>query len=156
MRGILFIAITIIFYSCIKESNTHYVAYLINKTNHVIEIRPFYSGVAPLSNIISLGANETKEIANGNDRGINSAGAGFTSKYFAGADSCVVIFDNTYKITHYVNTPTLLNLKYYLYTSTRNIENLKSYYAETTDINKHSRENIFKYEFIEQDYLDAK
>ena len=144
-----------IFFSCIKESNTHYVAYLFNKTNHVIEIRPFYSGVAS-SNVIVLGANETKEIASGNDRGINSSSAGFTSKYFAGSDSCVVVFDNTYKITHYLNTPASLNLKYYLYTSTRNILNLKSYLTETTDISKHSRENIFKYEFIEQDYLDAK
>ena len=125
----------IIFSSCKKEGTTNHIAYLKNKTNHIIEIRPFYAGLVQTENIIRLLENETKEIANGNDRGIASAEAGFTPKYFAGADSMIVVFDNLYSITHYTNTPLALAPKHYVFTSLRNIGNLKSYTVETKIVN---------------------
>ncbi len=155
MKLILILGFALLFTSCHKEESTLYYAYLKNTTSHKVEIRPFFSGSIPADKVITLLANETKEIANGMDRGIGNQG--FSSSYFGGPnDSVVVLFDNLYSITHYFNTPTTLNSKYYLFTSLRNIGNPKSYLLEKRDISKYQRENKFTFEFKEQDYLDAR
>lgn len=82
--------------------------------------------------------------------------AGFNSKYLNGSDSIIVLFDNLYSITHYINTPLLTARKYYLYASHRNLNNKDSYVYTYRDISKQKRETTYTYEFTEQDYLDAK
>ena len=144
-----------LFAGCIKEGSTSYRAVMINPTMHTIEFRPYYGGVVPPANVFKIGANDTLEIALGSFRGIVGQG-GFISKYFAGTDSVLVVYDNLYSIVHYVYTPVALNPRHYLYSSLRNIGNLKSYEYTFKDHYKGFRSSNYKYIFTEQDYLDAK
>src|SRR6188768_2813313 len=148
----LIIAISILFLTgCIKEEITLYYAHAKNLTSHKIEIKPYFSGSVPASKIIVLMANETKEIANGFDRGI-AGNVGFNSNYLSGSDSIIIMFDNLYSITHYFTQPNSFASKYYLYTSNRNICNKDNYIYTYEDLSKHKRENQYVYEFTEQDY----
>ena len=105
---------------------------------------------------IKLIPNQPFEFANGSQRGKLTV-PGFNSKYSGGPnDSVIVIFDNLYKISHYANTPSSLAPKYYLNTSIRNIVNPKSYRFVSTPISKGGNKNDHYYDFIEQDYLDAR
>ena len=144
-----------LFVGCIKEGSTSYRATIINPTMHTIECRPYYAGAVPPANVFKIGANDTLEIALGSDRGIVGR-AGFNPKYFAGADSVLVVYDNLYSIIHYGNTPAVLNPRHYLYSSLRNIANQLSYEYTFTDHSKWFRSSNYKYIFTEQDYLDAK
>jgi hypothetical protein len=154
MRFIHWLAICIVFVSCTKERSTNYVATLYNGSSHNIEIKPYYGGVSPANKKINLGPMESKEIANGFDRGIVDH-AGFSSAFLGSPDSMVVIFNNAFSITHYTVTPTVFSNKYYLYTSLRNIENYKSYEYKILEDSKHERGVSYKYTFTNQDYLDA-
>ena len=116
----------------------------------------FYKGgIVYPTDTIKLTYNQPFEIANGFDRG-KSSQPGFSSKYAGGPnDSVVVVFDNIYKVSHYANTPITLASKYYLNVSLRNIVNPKSYRFESTE-EKNGNVNKHFYDFVEQDYLDAK
>lgn len=156
MRCILILLLITYTAACKKESSTRFEAYLINKSGHSIEIKPYFNGFVSTVNIMRLQQNDTLQIADGFYRGISSdSSAGFIPKYFAGADSLIVVFDNTYSITHYINTPSLLNSKYYLFTSQRNIGNPRSYQMIIKSSSSTFRENEFWYTFTQQDYLDA-
>ena len=146
---------SLLFGGCIKEDITIYYAYVKNKSTHQIQINPYSSGTVVSANVISLIPNQEIKISDdGFVRGI-APNSGFGSKYFAGVDSLVVVFDNLYPITHYANTPVSLASKYYLFTSTRNIGNKYSYILIGED-SKHQRKNSYYYDFTEQDYLDAR
>ena len=153
-KSYLFLMLTMFLASCIKEDSTNYYGYLKNTTNHQIKITPYFSGALIQANIVTLSPNERKEIAYGSVRGLQNGG-GFTSKYFSGSDSIIVTFDDLYPISHYLITPISLRPKYYLHSSTRNIGNIDSYQVQVKNLSAHIRENIFSFEFVEQDYLDA-
>ena len=144
-----------LFVSCEKEEITNYYAYLKNATTHTIQIQFFSQGQAVNQNTLTLNQDATIRIANGYNRGINTGG-GFSSKYFEGVDSIRVLFDNTYRVSHYLKTPVGLFPKHYLNTSTRNLGNKLSYKLEGKTLSKRKRENTYTYEFTEQDYLFAK
>ena len=155
MKYLLLFGFILFLNGCSKERMTLYYANLKNTTSHKIEIRPYFNGIVPSEKIIVLLPNDIKQIAEGTMRGIS--GYGFISGYFGGPnDSVIIVFDNTFLITHYFNTPTSLNSKHYLFSSKRNIGNPESYKIISTDISKYKRENRHTYEFKEQDYLDAK
>lgn len=155
MKAVLILIFGVaLFTGCTKEQITFYYAYLKNTTTHKIEIKPYSNGSVNTANIITLLSNENKEIANGTERGISNGG--FISPYFAGADSLVVVFDNTYSIVHYGLTPANINPKHYLFLSPRNVGNWRNYQLTTRDISRYKRENIHVFDFIEQDYLDAR
>lgn len=155
MKYFFLVACVYFLNGCTKEEMTLYYAYLKNTTSHKIEIKPYFGGVASSDKTISLLANETKQIASGFDRGI-VGNAGFNSQNLSGSDSLVVVFDNSYSITHYLNTPTSLSPKYYLFSSNRNLYNKNNYAYSYQDLSKHKRENNYNYNFVEQDYLDAR
>lgn len=156
MKKILSItSITWIFFSCTKEKTTNYSAFLKNGTSHQIVIKGYTNGSVFQNDIIQLAPGETKQIANGTDRGIVENG-GFTPYHFQTSDSLRVTFDNQYTLTHYFKTPSSLYPKHYLYSSLRNIGNYQSYVLQSRDLSKFKRENVYNYEFSEQDYLDAK
>ena len=141
--------------SCIKEESTLYIATLTNTTTHSITILCYKNGVVYPNDTIKLMQNQSLEIANGFFRG-RSSSPGFISGYFGGPDDpIVVIYDDTYRMYHYANTPTQLAPKYYLNTSLRNIGNPNSYRFELTE-EKNGNVNKHFYDFTEQDYLDAK
>lgn len=155
MKYYFFVFLIVIFTACKKESSTFYQSYFVNKSGHIIEIRPYFSGIVPTANILQMGINDTLQIADGFDRGIEYENNGFDSKYFAGSDSIKIIFDNLYSIIHYVNTPAILAPKYYLYTSLRNIGNYKAYRQDIASSSKYSISKKFWFVFTEQDYLDT-
>jgi hypothetical protein len=155
MKKTIIAAFSLLFIGCVKEESTLYYAYIKNGTSHKVQIKPYFSGSIPSDKIITLLANESKEIANGFDRG--KGDQGFSSSYFGGpGDSIIVVFDDLYSITHYSSTPASVNPRHYLFTSLRNIGNPKSYDLQSRDISKYQRENKYTYTFIEQDYLDAR
>lgn len=156
MKYLINSAITaLLFISCSKEKSTKYIATLTNTTIHTITILCYKGGIVYPNDTIKLLSNVPFEIANGFDRG-KSSEPGFSSKYLGGSnDSNVVIFDNKYRMPHYANTPTQLAPKYYLFSSLRNIGNPKSYRFESTE-EKNGNVNKHFYDFVEQDYLDAK
>ena len=97
--------------------------------------------------------NQSIQIADGSIKGSVSS-PGFSSKYKG--DSIWVIFDNIYRITHYINVPVKLYPKNYIFSSLRNIGNPKSYrFVSTPMYGGKSYKNEHFYEFIEQDFLDA-
>ena len=155
MKFFIFGIFSIVFcFSCTKESTTNSHSYIVNKTTHKIKINPYFNGVIPSEKAIILLGNDTVEIANESSRGING-NSGFYSSNFAGSDSVIVIFDDTYYITHYSIAPMNYSNKYYLYSSNRNILNKNSFIYSSQDISGHQRENFYYYNFIEQDYLDT-
>lgn len=155
MKYFLLAAIVFLLSGCTKEEMTLYKAYLKNTTLHKIEVKPYFGGVVPSDKIITLLANETKEIANGFDRGI-VGNAGFNSQNLSGSDSLIVVYDNLYSITHYLNNPASMSLKHYLFSSNRNLYNKENYVYSYQDLSRYKRESTYIYSFIEQDYLDAR
>jgi len=153
MKQLFFCGILFLSVSCTKEDITIYIATLQNKTTHSITILPYKSGTVLASDTIKLPAGSEVEIAHGSQWGIVKVPL-FISKYFGGSnDSNIVVFDNLYKVSHYLNTPVQLSSKYYLFTSTRNIANPYSYRFESVRINNHKQKNTHVYEFTDQDYL---
>ncbi|MEO6833907.1 MAG: hypothetical protein ABI378_14655 [Chitinophagaceae bacterium] len=157
MRNLIHLLPLIFLVSCFKEDSTIYRAYLENATDYGIVVLPFKNGVVLSMDTLKLIPNQTLLIAEGSDRGIQNQG-GFFSNYFSnnGDDSGLIIFDNTYIVSHYGNLPTTLARKYVLYNSTRNIFNYLSYDYTYKDINKHLREATYRYTFVDSDYQFAK
>lgn len=151
---ILILLILISTQSCTKEQTTAYSASLENTTAHKIEIKPYIAGIVNSNKIITLLPNSKQEIANGIMPGLNKGG--FLSDNFTGADSLLIVFDNLYAIVHYGATPQNLNPRHYLFSAKRNVGNWRNYQITTANVSKHQRENIHVFNFIEQDYLDAK
>jgi hypothetical protein len=143
----------ITFLSCKKDYNSQFQASLVNKTTHTIKVLFFNSGIVRVTDTIQLQPNQSFQIAKGSQRGSVSS-PGFSSNYTG--DSIWVVFDNVYRISHYINAPTQKYFKHYLFSSLRNIGNPKSYRFVSTPSNGNSFFNEHFYEFIEQDYLDAK
>jgi hypothetical protein len=153
MKYLIFSLLIIISTSCKKDYNSRYTATLVNKTSHSLRIMFFNSGVVNPKDTIRLTANQSFEIANGSERGAITT-PGFSSNYYG--DSIWVVFDGIYRISHYSVTPNQLYPKNYPYTSLRNLINRNSYSFVSTAISTNSYLNEHFYEFIEQDYLDAK
>ena len=155
MKYLFYCTIIFLCCSCTKDYNSQYTAVIINNTTHSIKILFFKNGVVSSDDTVRISQNQQFEIASGTQRG-NIKAPGFTSKYFGGNnDSVIVLFDNLYKISHYVNAPIQKAPKHYLYSSPRNIQNVLSYRFVTTSTSKNSIQNDHYYDFKEQDYLDA-
>ena len=108
------------------------------------------------SDKIVLNLNDSIQIADGYWPG-DMTRPGFISDYFDGPDdSIVVIFDDTFRMVHYANTPDQLAEIYYLFESLRNIGNASGYEFSRYKKKKEAYTNVHKYYFTEQDYLDAK
>jgi hypothetical protein len=149
-----FLGFAFISVGCYKELSTDYLAYVINPTTHNIKLYIFSNRQSIPSDTIEILPTRTFELANGSSKGFQDSG--FNSEYFSGLDSIRVVFDGLHTMSHYVNEPAQKSTKHYLYTSTRNLAQLKSYRVETEDVSKHARINRHTYTFTEQDYLDAR
>ena len=153
MKTIILIIICGLLISCIKqEESTHYKAIIKNPTLHTIRLEGYSSGMILPGDTILLGAGQEIKIADGSSRGKNTSG--FTPNYFRNADSIIITFDHQYKVVHYIDSPLIQAPKSYLYTSTRNIVNYKSYKKVSTE-EKHGVFNDFTYVFTEEDYQYA-
>lgn len=147
----------IAFSTCQVEQQTYYTGFLKNATtSHTIKILFYKSGIVYPNDTLFLLPGQQLEIGRGFQRGLSDK-PGFSSGHFGGPnDSSVVIFDNSYRVAHYSNTPAQLAPKHYINTSLRNIGNPKSYKFETERPSKNSWRKTHHYEFIEEDYLFAK
>ena len=136
----------LLFSSCIKEKETTYKAYLINKTSHTIQILFYKKGVVSPEDSIYLNNGDTLKIAEGWRRGVDN-GAGFSSNHFgSNEDSAVVIYDDSLKVTHYIITPSNVSSKFIVYQDNRNIYNGETYHYEYHDI----RNTTYTYTFTEK------
>jgi len=112
-------------------------------------------GVMNVNNIMTLSPNSTLKIADYNVMGMQNDG-GFHSDLTAGADSIIIVFDATYRVTHYYTSPVNFANNYYTFDSNRNIRNISSFIYKTEDTSESSRQNTYTYTFTEEDYLYAK
>lgn len=141
--------------SCFKEEQTIYKAYISNGSAHKIDILPYKGGYVFTQKVIKLQPNESIQVADGWRRGKNG-NAGFSSEYFYDIDSAVVVFDDTYKVSHYVENPVRYSTKYFEYFTIGNILNSATYEYEYEDKDKYSRHQTYTYEFTDSDYEFAK
>ncbi|MEZ4907821.1 MAG: hypothetical protein R2771_09350 [Saprospiraceae bacterium] len=151
----IIIILLLVFSSCIVESSTYSHTFFVNNTNHYIEVIGYNGDTIDQQSSFSLFHNEEKEVLTVSWGGIRKSDLSFG--FFYGLnDSFAVVFDTTYRISHYKENLIGDNPNRYLYDSHRNIFNDSSY-VETLKVDeKHHREWEEKYTFIEQDYLDAK
>lgn len=144
-----------IFSGCITEPNTNFKATLKNDSGSKILLTPYLKGSPALDKEVYIFVNESLEIANGSDRGkVNHAG--FDSQYLTGMDSLVVIFNDSFKITHYRINPETPSANHYLNEDFRNLFNYLNYEYSIDDRSRGKRVAYYNYVFTEQDYLDAK
>ena len=152
---LLYSLIIFFFFSCRKEYSTYYTAHIENKSNHSALILFYKGGVVLATDSVKLIPGASIRIASGTFRGLNPQPA-FFSSYFGGAnDSAIVVFNNLYKMSHYVNQPTALSLKHYLFAPPRNIFHPKSYIFESEKKSSTHLANSHNYIITNQDFLDA-
>jgi hypothetical protein len=137
--------------SCEKEGITQYSAYLKNESGHIIEIIPFRGDTIVSQNVIVLNPLNEKQVAVGYYRGM-VGNAGFSSDYFS-ADSIHVVYDNSYRVTHYFHEPVDFARRFYLYSSNRNLMNYNSFAFTTFDNSNTKRNNVYNYTFNSDDYI---
>lgn len=157
MKILICSLISVLLFSCGTrvETATYYKAYIKNTSSHSILISPFSMGNIRQDLVIVLGPDSSKRIANGYDDGIVPVGFGFSAELSV-ADSIWITFDNSFRMVHYTFTPAQLSPRYYLYDSTRNLLNIKSWEGEIIGEGKYYRKIDYSYLITEQDYLDAK
>jgi hypothetical protein len=128
---------------------------LHNDTKHLLKLEPYLGGKLIVSNITILNPDTTIQIASGGQRGVGVGKSGFYSEKVI-ADSIIVTFDNLFSIVHYTTEPFHKSLKYYLYSTVRNISNMESYTFKEINESSNIQSEYYNYTFTEQDYLDAK
>jgi|KBSSwiS6_1023812.scaffolds.fasta_scaffold00415_2 hypothetical protein len=154
MKNNICLLFCIFLLGCVKDKITISNTQFENTTSHSVKVDGYKNGLIQTESSFVLNANESKQVFHLNNGGI---GSGLTfGGYNQPLDSFVVIFDNTYRISHYKPNLIGTNNKRYLYSSKRNIYNDSSYVRNLLVDKKYKREWDFKYTFIEQDYLDAR
>lgn len=158
----LIFILEILFSGCIKEYYTLNKAILINNTSHQLTIIPFkVIGIEPPSDTLYLLPNDSITILNGTSRGEKSGvdWEGIFGSFKQVGDSVIVVFDNSFSVTHYYQIPPdslFRSKKYYLYISDRNILNFDNFKLNQKKIKRHLYENILWFQFTEADYDYAK
>lgn len=155
---ILLIIIFFVISGCtsIKDETTTLKSYITNSTlSAKITILFYKTGFVSSKDTLKILPGETIQFGDGWEFGDIKVPM-FESEHLGGPeDSVVVIFNDSFSVTHYANTPTDLSSKYYLFESLRNINNPLSYEFETVRIKK-ERINYHYYTFTESDYEFAK
>lgn len=156
IKLVMIFAFPLMFLSCIKEDKTLSHAFIYNGSNVGIQITLFSSGVPMLNYQLDIEPNDSLVVSTDSYIGKGKMqGAGFNNKYFELADSLIVIFDDSFKVTHYRDTPLVFANKYYLPSNPLCIMNIGNW-EYSFDETKHSITNYFTYTFTEADYEYAK
>ncbi|MBI5857613.1 MAG: hypothetical protein HZB42_08170 [Sphingobacteriales bacterium] len=159
MKQISFLSYISIFMltGCTKDKSTNYYSYFENKTNHKIVVTPYLSGIIYPQNITRLNPGDKVLRTQGTVDGLTKITP--ISEYVGNGnerDSILVTFDDSISITHYITLPVAVARKYYLYSSNRNLWNRNSLNINVTILSKFKWKTEALYQFVEQDYLDAK
>ncbi len=140
---------------CIKEKTTILEAWAYNHSSHQISILFYSNGVLPEGNTISLQPNDSIRLGSASELGDVTA-PGFYSDYARlASDPVYVIFDDSIQVVHY-NEILDSTVKYYPFSSNRNIRNPLSYEFTRVKSNKGYYTNMHRYYFTEADYEFAK
>lgn len=140
--------------SCNKEKQTNFQVTLTNKTNQLIKVYFYNSGLTIATDSINLLSNIPFLFADGYFRGIVTIPQ-FIPKYSA-SDSIVVVFNNFYRVNHNSGNIANTSTKFYPRFSTRNVRNPASYIFTSKVTTKNSLFNEHFYEFTEADYQFAR
>ena len=139
MKNILTLITILTIISCVEPS-TESVHKINNPLNHDLSIKIYLDGLEKKSFLI----NKNSFYEN------SSFGTSPTQPYyFEKYDSIIIKFDNS-KTTKYINGTSDVN--------NRNPSNLSNWKIESTTENKRKKryKTVYEYNFIEQDYLDAR
>ncbi|MBL7706490.1 MAG: hypothetical protein JNM21_13175 [Taibaiella sp.] len=155
IKGFLSLILITIFSSCIKDYVSNTETFLINNTNHVIEIYPYTGGFTHPSNKVIIYPNQRISVLKENVRGksLNPI-YGTNLQPF---DSTVVTFDTIYRVTHrsFRDSATLCS-KCIAFSNTRNISNEENYIETVTKNHKKFLRGYYEYIFTEDDYNFAR
>lgn len=157
MNRLIITALVILYASAcsVKEEVSSTSVILFNNTEHQISITSFRNGVANNSSLIHLPNYGNYTIESGSSLG-KTKGPVYFFDYFQNVDSVVVMWDNTYPITHMISDSFISTDKYIPFGNSRNLGNGNAYTNELTEETKYTIAWTVKYTFTEQDYLDAK
>src|SRR5690606_25399382 len=150
---ILISLFSVLLKSCRKEENTNYKAMLINKSSVQILLVSYIDGRDV--DRITINDGSSVIIGEGTDRGFVNH-AGFDSKYLSGVDSVIIIFNDSFSVSHYNNNPIAFSFKYYLQENSRNIFNYLNYNYYHQDKSRGWRNAYYRFTFTEEDYNFAK
>jgi hypothetical protein len=142
---------------CTKDKSTNYYSYFENKTNHKILVTPYILGIIYPQNVTRLNPGEKVLRTRGTVNGLTQITP--ISEYIGNGnekDSIMVTFDDSISITHYITPPVTFARKYYLYSSNRNLWNRNNLNINVATLSKYKWQVEALYQFVEQDYLDAK
>ncbi|RYF20182.1 MAG: hypothetical protein EOO42_12880 [Flavobacteriales bacterium] len=141
---------------CVKDKMTAYKATLHNNSGVRILILPYKGGFVSSNDTIRLENGASMEIANGSEWGEVKIPF-FSSQYLAIGqnDSIKIVFDSSFAVAHFWNTPGNLPSKYHLFNSNRNIINRDSY-SFSHNKTKKGYLNEHTYTFTEDDYNFAR
>lgn len=149
------VIISIQFTGCIIDEMTRHNAYLINNSFQKITVLCYKNGVVLPEDTIRINHGDSFLFGYGNDFG-DIREPGFSSEYGGGIDDHRdVLYNDEYKVSHYLNKVIDSSGKYYLITHDRNINNPNNYEFEMIRTKK-ERINNHYYTFTEADYEFAK
>mgnify|MGYP003617035450 CR=1 FL=1 len=155
MKKYLNLFIFLLFTSCIRDGNTSNNVNIENNTNHIIKLIPYKNGVVDSLKIKAIPNYSSIQIERNNQRGKTEVPVVFWD-YFKNLDSIVIIWDNTYSVTHMLSDTFFSAKKYIQFDEIRNIGLNSSYTNTSSNESKIGITWHVNYTFTEQDYLDAK
>lgn len=155
IKGMFTLILITISSSCIKDYVSNTETFLINNTNHVIEIYPYTGGFTHPSNKVIIYPNQRISVLKENVRGksLNPI-YGTTLQPF---DSTVVVFDTIYSVSHRsFRDSSALCSKCIAFSSNRNISNEDNYTGTVTKNHKKFLKGYYEFSFTEEDYNFAR
>ncbi len=155
MKKYLIILLSILASGCIVEESSISNILVENLTTHSVLITPYKAGAIDSTKLFSLSPGQNKSI--GSDEGMGKTiGPVYFGDYFRNLDSIVVLWDNTYRVTHMISDSFVSTGKYISILNERNIAKLSKYKSAKVKETKHFVEWTATYSFTEADYEFAK
>lgn len=155
MKILALIVIPLVALNCTrKEESCTTDNYLINNTNHSIQINFYSDGILQDADKVELNKNESKNVFSHFSLGKkNTFSYGQKISIF---DSAILLFDDTVRIKHYSFKVDSSGKKGLGFEDIRNIINPSNYSGGLSNETKHTATYTYKFTFTEQDFLNAK
>jgi hypothetical protein len=137
--------------SCDYTGSTNFKVIVINSSSHHLILMPYEDGKLKESALISLSDGDMYLEHDEVERGIKGGG-GLAADYTAGTDSIIIMFDNSFRTIHLMDTVGVSTSSFYTRQSLRSLYNADSYVTEIKDLSKKERTIKYTYTFTEEDY----
>ena len=138
-------------YSCDNTGSTTSKVLVVNNSRHHVKLIPYTDSIIKETSVINLNAGEEHLESEIVERAILGAGGMYTN-YAADTDSIIVIFDDSLKTIHFMDTVGVSISSFYTRQSLRSLYNSDSYMTEIKDLSKKERIIKYTYTFTEEDY----